>query len=179
MSEKENQEKTESTLSEDVKKSNDSSAERVNEGEKTPEEKYAELNDKYIRLYADFENFRRRSTKERLELLKFASEETFRQLLPILDDFERAFKSMPEVSDISIIRQGQELIYNKLKNILIQNGLQEMKAFGEIFNPDLHEAITNVPVSTEDQKGKVIEEVEKGYYLNGKVIRHAKVIVGN
>lgn len=179
MNEKENQEKIESALSKDVENPKDSSAENRNEIEKTPEEKYAELNDKYIRLYADFENFRKRSTKERLELLKFASEETFRQLLPVLDDFERAFKSMADVSDISVIRQGQELIYNKLKNILMQNGLEEMKTAGEIFNPDLHEAITNVPAPTEDQKGKVIEEVEKGYYLNGKVIRHAKVIVGN
>ncbi|MBI3502410.1 MAG: nucleotide exchange factor GrpE [Bacteroidetes bacterium] len=146
--------------------------------EKSAEEKLAELNDKYVRLYADFENFRKRVSKERIELLKFAGEEIFAKIIPVLDDFERAFKSMKEISDINIFKQGEELIYNKLKNILMQSGLQEMKSTGEIFNPDLHDAVTNVPAPSEEQKGKVIEEVEKGYYLNGKVIRHAKVIVG-
>lgn len=146
--------------------------------DKSAEEKLAELNDKYVRLYADFDNFRKRSVKERIDLLKFASEETYRQLLPVLDDFERGFKSMAEVTDVAMLKQGQELIYNKLKNMLTQNGLQEMKAAGEIFNPELHDAVTNIPAPAEDMKGKVIEEVEKGYYLNGKVIRHAKVIVG-
>jgi molecular chaperone GrpE len=146
--------------------------------EKSAEEKLAELNDKYMRLYAEFDNFRKRSAKERIELLKFAAEEIVRQLLPVLDDFERGFKSMTEVTDIAVLKQGQELIYNKFKNMLIQNGLQEMKVVGELFNPEFHDAITNVPAPSEDMKGKVVEEVEKGYYLNGKVIRHAKVIVG-
>ena len=147
--------------------------------EQSAEEKIAELNDKYIRLYADFENFRKRAVKERIELLKFAGEEIFSKIIPVLDDFERAFKSMNENTDIGTIKQGEELIYNKLKNILTQSGLQEMKAAGEEFNPDLHDAVTNVPAPDEKQKGKVIDEVEKGYYLNGKVIRHAKVVVGN
>jgi len=147
--------------------------------EKTPEEKFAELNDKYIRLYADFENYRKRASKERLELLKFAGEDIFSRIIPVIDDFERAFKSISEITDINAIKQGEELIYNKLKNILTQSGLQEMKSVGEIFNPDLHDAVTNIPAPSEEQKGKVIEEVEKGYYLNGKVIRHAKVVVGN
>lgn len=147
--------------------------------EKPAEEKLAELNDKYVRLYADFDNYRKRMTKERLELIKFASEETFKQILPVIDDFERAFKSMAEIKDINVMKQGEELIYNKLKNILSQSGLQEMKSAGETFDPELHEAVTNVPAPSDDMKGKVIEEVEKGYYLNGKVIRHAKVVVGN
>ena len=147
--------------------------------EKTAEEKLAELNDKYIRLYADFENFRKRVSKERIDLLRFGGEEVFSKIIPVLDDFERAFKSMNEVTDVTTIKQGEELIYNKFKNILTQNGLTEMKSTGEEFNPDLHEAITNVPSPSEDMKGRVIEEVEKGYYLNGKVIRHAKVVVGN
>lgn len=147
--------------------------------EKTTEEKLAELNDKYIRLYADFENFRKRVSKERIELLKFAGEEIFSKIIPVLDDFERAFKSLNTVTDIAVLKQGEELIYNKLKNILTQSGLQEMKATGEEFNPDLHDAVTNVTAPSEEQKGKIIEEVEKGYYLNGKVIRHAKVVVGN
>ena len=147
--------------------------------EKTAEEKLAEMNDKYIRLYADFENFRKRVSKERVDLLRFGGEEVFSKIIPVLDDFERAFKSMNEITDIATIKQGEELIYNKFKNILTQSGLTEMKSTGEIFNPDIHEAITNIPAPTEEQKGKVIEEVEKGYYLNGKVIRHAKVVVGN
>ena len=147
--------------------------------EKTSEEKLSELNDKYIRLYADFENFRKRMSKERIELIKFASEEIFKQVIPVLDDFERAFKSMTDTTDINTIKQGEELIYNKLKNILIQNGLLEMKSAGESFDSEIHDAVTNIPAPSQEQKGKVIEEIEKGYYLNGKVIRHAKVVVGN
>ena len=149
------------------------------EVEKTPEEKLAELNDKYLRLYADFENFRKRVMKERMEMLKFAGEEVYAKIIPVLDDFERAFKSLSTITDINILKQGEELIYNKFKNILTQGGLAEMKTVGKAFDPELHEAVTNVPASSADMKGKVIDEVEKGYWLNGKVIRHAKVIVGN
>ena len=176
MSKKNNdkQEDTNKDSAEETKKDNPVVVE-----EKTTEEKLAEMNDKYIRLYADFENFRKRVSKERVDLLRFGGEEVFSKIIPVLDDFERAFKSMNEITDIATIKQGEELIYNKFKNILTQSGLTEMKATGEEFNPDLHEAITNVPSPSEDMKGKVIEEVEKGYYLNGKVIRHAKVVVGN
>ena len=147
--------------------------------EKTSEEKFAELNDKYIRLYADFENYRKRMSKERIDLLKYAGEDVFKKIIPVLDDFERAFKSLAETTDIHIIKQGEDLIYNKFKNILTQSGLEEMKSTGEIFDSELHDAVTNIPAPSEDMKGKVMEEVEKGYFLNGKVIRHAKVIVGN
>lgn len=139
----------------------------------------SELNDKYVRLYADFENYRKRVSKERIELMKYAGEEIFSKIIPVLDDFERAFKSMNSVTDLTILKQGEELIYNKFKNILTQSGLEEMKSAGETFDPELHDAVTNIPAPTEDMKGKVVEEVEKGYYLNGKVIRHAKVVVGN
>ena len=175
MSKKDNQEEKEEKVSAETNGKESADASK----EKSAEEKLAELNDKYVRLYADFENFRKRMSKERVDLIKFASEEIFKQIIPVLDDFERAFKSMKEISDINVFKQGEELIYNKLKNILTQSGLQEMKAAGEIFNPDLHDAVTNVPAPLEEQKGKVIDEVEKGYYLNGKVIRHAKVVVGN
>lgn len=147
--------------------------------EKSTEEKLADLNDKYIRLYADFENYRKRMSKERIELLKYGGEEIFKKIIPVLDDFERAFKSLSEVTDINIIKQGEELIYNKFKNILTQSGLEEMKSSGEVFDPEIHDAVTNVPAPSDDMKGKVMEEIEKGYYLNGKVIRHAKVVVGN
>ncbi|HEY4799332.1 MAG TPA: nucleotide exchange factor GrpE [Bacteroidia bacterium] len=179
MSKKNNESKEEAqekTSAEEIKKE---SPVTETASEKTPEEKLAELNDKYLRLYADFENYRKRMTKERVDLIKYASEETFKQIIPVLDDFERSFKSMNESTDINTIKQGKELIFNKLKNILTTNGLQEMKAAGTAFDPELHDAVTNIPAPTEKEKGKVIEEVEKGYYLNGKVIRHAKVVVGN
>ncbi len=175
MSKKEPQEHTEENQAKETVETTPETPKK----EISPEEKIAELNDKYLRLYADFENYRKRMTKERVELIKFASEEIFTQVIPVLDDFERAFKSMTDTTDIKTIRQGEELIFNKFKNILTQNGLQEMKSVGETFNPDLHDAVTNVPAPNKDMKGKVADEVEKGYLLNGKVIRHAKVVVGN
>ena len=176
MSKKNNdkQEEQKQNSSEEIKQETPS----VTAEEKTPEEKFAELNDKYIRLYADFENYRKRMSKERMDLLRYGGEDIFKKIIPVLDDFERAFKSLSEITDINIIKQGEELIYNKFKNILLQSGLEEMKSTGEAFDPELHDAVTNIPAASEDMKGKVMEEIEKGYYLNGKVIRHAKVIVG-
>ena len=145
----------------------------------TLEEKLAELNDKYIRLYADFENYRKRVSKERLDLLKYAGEDVFKLLIPVMDDFERAMKAAAQATDIKTIKEGEQLIYNKFKNMFTQSGLAEMNATGKIFDPELHDAVTNIPAPTEDMKGKVVEEIEKGYWLSGKVIRHAKVIVGN
>jgi molecular chaperone GrpE len=147
--------------------------------EKTPEEKLDELNDKYLRLYADFENFRKRVSKERIDLLKYAGEDVLKQLIPVMDDFERAMKAAAQATDIKTIKEGEQLIYNKFKNMFTQSGLAEMNATGKVFDPELHDAVTNIPAPTEDMKGKVVEEVEKGYWLNGKVIRHAKVVVGN
>jgi molecular chaperone GrpE len=141
--------------------------------------KVAELNDKYLRLYSEFDNFRRRTAKEKIELIQNAGEDVFKNLLPVVDDFERAAKSNAEITDVKVITDGMNLIYNKFKNILTQKGLEEMKSIGEPFNTDLHEAITNIPAPSEDLKGKVIDELEKGYTLNGKVIRFAKVVIGN
>lgn len=142
-------------------------------------EELAQANDKYLRLYAEFDNFRRRTTKERVELLQTAGKEIIVSLLPVLDDFERAFKSMDEATDVVAVKAGVELIHSKLNNILAQKGLKPMEAVGEPFDADLHEAITNVPAPTEELKGKVIDQMEKGYYLGDKVVRFAKVIVGN
>ncbi|WP_207426877.1 nucleotide exchange factor GrpE [Pedobacter sp. SYSU D00535] len=139
----------------------------------------AEANDKYVRLYAEFDNFKRRTTKERVELLQTAGKEVILSLLPVLDDFERALKSMETATDVPAVKEGITLVQNKFKNILTQKGLKEMESKGTTFDADLHEAITNIPAPSEDLKGKVIDEVEKGYYLNDKVIRFAKVIVGN
>lgn len=148
------------------------------EVEKTPEEKLAEANDKYLRLYADFENFRRRASKERLDQLKFAGEDILKQLIPVMDDFDRAMKAGEKVTDAKTIKEGVQLIYNKFKNLLSQSGVAEMNATGKVFDPEMHDAITNIPAPKPDLKGKVVEEVEKGYWLNGKVLRHAKVVVG-
>jgi molecular chaperone GrpE len=141
--------------------------------------KFAELNDKYLRLYSDFDNFRKRTAKEKVELIQSGGEDVFKSMLPIVDDFERAMKSNSETTDIKTITEGMNLIYTKFKNTLSQKGLEEMKSIGETFNTDLHEAITSIAAPTEDMKGKIIDELEKGYTLNGKVIRFAKVVIGN
>jgi molecular chaperone GrpE len=144
------------------------------------EKEYAELKDKYLRLYSDFDNYKKRSIKERSELIKSAGEDIFLSLLPALDDFERALKSINTATDINALKEGVKLIYSKLYNTLQQKGLKEMPSqVGEPFNTDLHDAITNMPAPSEDMKGKVIDEMEKGYYLNGRVIRHSKVVVGS
>ncbi|MDR0437776.1 MAG: nucleotide exchange factor GrpE [Bacteroidales bacterium] len=134
-----------------------------------------EAHDKYLRLYSDFDNFRKRSQKERLELIKSASESVILSLLPILDDFDRA---IPAISDEST-KSGVELIYGKLKTTLEAQGLKAMDTKGVAFDADLHDAIAQTPTNDETQKGLIIDEVQRGYYLNDKVIRHAKVIVGN
>ena len=150
--------------------------------EKSPQdllkEELALANDKYLRLYAEFDNFRRRTTKERIELLQTAGKEIVVSLLPVLDDFERAIKSMETATDVNPVKEGVLLVQNKLNNILSQKGLKPMESIGNAFDADLHEAITNIPAPTNDLKGKVIDEMEKGYYLNDNVIRFAKVIVG-
>ncbi len=142
------------------------------------EEKLAELNDKYLRLYSEYDNYRKRTAKEKIDYMLSAGQDVYKLLLPVLDDFERAIKSNENITDIAPVKEGFGLIYNKFKNNLTQRGLVEMESAGELFNADLHEAITNIPAPSEDLKGKIVEVVEKGYSLNGKVIRFAKVIVG-
>lgn len=149
------------------------------EVEKTAEEKLAEMNDKYVRLYAEFDNFRKRAAKERADQLKYAGEDVLKQLIPVMDDLERSMKASAKATDIKTIKEGEQLIYNKFKNMLNLSGVHEMNSTGKPFDPELHDAVTNIPAPKEDLKGKVVEEVEKGYWLNGKVLRHAKVVVGN
>lgn len=141
--------------------------------------KVAEWNDKYTRLYSEFDNFRKRTAKEKRELMDTAGEDVFKSMLPVIDDFERAIKSNAEATDVKAVNDGVQLIYNKFKSTLNQKGLTEMKSIGEVFNPDIHEAITNIPAPADDLKGKVVDELEKGYSLNGKIIRFAKVVIGN
>lgn len=141
-------------------------------------EKHNELNDKYLRLFSEFDNYRKRTAKEKFELLKTASENIMVDLLPILDDFERALQTL-EKSESKADYEGILLIYNKFKRILQQKGLEEIKAKDSTFDTDEHEALTNVTVTDEAQKGKVLDVIQKGYKLNGKVIRYARVVVGN
>ncbi len=143
------------------------------------EAKIAELNDKYLRLYSEFDNYRKRTAKERIEFTLTAGQEVFKFMLPLLDDFERAIKLNESMTDIKDVKEGFSLIYTKFVNGLTQKGLTPMEAMGTVFNADLHEAITNIPAPNEKMKGHVLDVVEKGYSLNGKVIRFAKVIVGN
>lgn len=138
-----------------------------------------ELNDKYIRLLAEFDNFKRRTAKERIELFKVANAETLKALITVLDDFDRAQKSMSIATDVEALREGLNLVHAKLKNTLQAQGLTEMESsIGKVFDTDNHEAVTNIPAPSEEMKGKVIDELEKGYLLNEKVIRFAKVVVG-
>lgn len=146
--------------------------------EVTIEDKYNELNDRFLRLYAEFENFRRRSNKERLDLIATANAGLLKDLLPIIDDFERAIANNISATEIDGVKEGFNLIFNKFKSTIESKGLKQMEAKGQPFDSELHEAIANVPVTDEDQKGKVIDDVEKGYILGEKVIRYAKVVVG-
>jgi molecular chaperone GrpE len=138
----------------------------------------AESTNKYVRLYAEFDNYKRRTSKERVELLQTAGKDIIASLLPIVDDFERALKSMETAADVDSVKEGINLINQKLNNLLAQRGLKPMETKGLPFDADLHEAITSIPAPTDDQKGKVVDELEKGYTLNEKVIRFAKVVVG-
>jgi molecular chaperone GrpE len=138
-----------------------------------------EANDKYLRLYAEFDNYKRRTSKERIELLQTAGKEVITDLLSTLDDFDRALKAMELSDSVDSIKEGVVLVSQKLKKTLQQKGLKEMEAINQPFDADIHEAITKIPAPTDDLKGKVIDEIEKGYYLNDKVLRYAKVVVGS
>jgi molecular chaperone GrpE len=146
------------------------------EGSKTDAE-LAELKDKYLRLAAEFDNYKRRTTKERADLFKSANQELMVALLPVLDDFERA-RNATATADADAVRESIDIIQTKLNKTLQQKGLTPMDAKGGAFDADLHEAITQIPAPSEDLKGKIVDEVEKGYYLGDKVIRHAKVVLG-
>ena len=152
-----------------------------NKKDKVAEElgvKLQEINDKYLRLSAEFDNYRKRTLKERIELTKTASEGVLQGLLPVMDDFDRAFKAITDAKEIDAVKEGFDLIYNKMKDFLIQKGVKEIDAKGDEFDTDLHEAIVKMPVPQDNLKGKVIDEVEKGYMLNEKVIRFSKVVIG-
>ena len=138
----------------------------------------SEMKDKYLRIFAEFDNYRKRTIKERMEIIKLAAKDSLVALLPAIDDFARAIKVGNDNDNEEKIPEGIILIYNKLYKALEQQGIKEMESTGQDFDPELHEALTKIPAPTEDMKGKVIDTIEKGYYLNDKIIRYAKVIVG-
>ena len=144
----------------------------------TLEDKYNDLNNRFLRLYAEFENFRKRTNKERLDIINNANADLLKDLIPVIDDFERAITNNDGSEDVVAIKEGFSLIYNKYKGILQTKGLKPMEAKGEVFDPEVHEAVANMPTEDKELKGKIIDDVEKGYFLNDKVLRYAKVVVG-
>jgi molecular chaperone GrpE len=177
-----NPENTSENTAENVENTDAPAVETEQAPELSAEEKLQgevqQLNDKYLRLYAEFDNYKRRTQKERVELLQTAGKDVIVSLLPVLDDFNRALKAMETATEVAPVKEGILLVSTKLKNTLAQKGLKDLESINQPFNTDFHEAITNIPAPSDDLKGKVIDEVEKGYTLNDNVIRFAKVVVG-
>lgn len=167
---------------EDVLTNHTSVSENISEtlsGEEKLNLEIQELKDKYLRLYSEFENYRRRTSKERIDLIKTASEDVITEIIPVVDDFERSFKASEDEQDVEVVRNGNQLIFHKLVKILEMKGLKVMgDLIGKPFDADTQEAITNVPAPSEELKGKVIDVIEKGYTLGDKVVRYAKVLIG-
>jgi molecular chaperone GrpE len=187
-----NKEKNSEGLIDETSSPGDQNAETVKDTAQTPEAepevtlteeeklkfRLSELNEKFLRLYAEFDNYKKRTSAERFDLIKTAGKDVIVSLLPVLDDFDRALHVMDNANDIDAVKEGVQLVKQKFSKTLEQRGLKEMECLGNDFNSDIQEAITSMPVD-EDKKGKVVEVIEKGYMLNDKVIRFAKVIVGN
>jgi molecular chaperone GrpE len=142
-------------------------------------DKLIDLSDKYLRLSAEFDNYRKRTLKEKMELVKSGGETVLTRVLPVVDNLERAMSSIRETTEIGAIKEGIELIYNNFTDFLKQNGVTPIDCFNQPFDSDIHEAITKIPVTDLEQKGKVVDVIEKGYYLHEKVLRYAKVVVGD
>lgn len=140
---------------------------------------YNELNDKFLRLFSEFDNFRKRTQREKLDIIKSGGSDVMKAILPVIDDFERAIKANEQNNDAESLKNGFNLIHSKFAQILQSKGLKPMDLIGTEFNSDISEAIANVPVTDESQKGKVIDIAEQGYFLNDVIIRYAKVVVGN
>ena len=142
-------------------------------------DKLAKLNDSYVRLMAEYDNYRKRTIKEKAELIKSGGEKAFVGLLPVIDDFERAIKTLETATDIAAVKEGVLLIYNKFMNYLQQNGVKPIETLGQVFDPEVSDAVAMFPATSEEQKGKVIDNIQTGYTLYDKVIRHAKAVVAN
>lgn len=156
----------------------DESTDKISSELKAATEKLAEMQDKYIRLSAEFDNYRKRTLREKIDMTKYAGENLFLKLIPFLDDFERALKHIDTAADRAAMKAGIDLIYDKFNDFLKQNGVKEIEALNTDFDVELHEAVAKIPVNDEDKKGKVVDVLEKGYYLQDKILRYAKVAVG-
>lgn len=179
--ETESSEITESTKEEkpkSKKKSSKSKSKKLEEEVQKLQGEVDESKDKYLRLFAEFDNYKKRSIKEKLEFMKTASQDTINAILPVIDDFDRAKKSADDDESVEQFSEGVMMVYNKLQTTLSNLGLEPMVSTGEVFDPELHAALTEIPAPSEDMKGKVIDTIEKGYLLKDKIIRHAKVVVG-
>ncbi|MFO7851583.1 MAG: nucleotide exchange factor GrpE [Bacteroidota bacterium] len=161
-----------------VKEEKEQEADKSEKKEDDIEVKLAELQDKYLRLTAEFDNYRKRTLRERIELTKSAGENILVSLLPVMDDFDRAMNLMETTSDCEAMKEGLKLIYGKMRDFLKQNGVKEIEAMDKVFDADVHEAVTKIPAAEDKKKGKVVDVIQKGYYLNDKIIRYAKVVVG-
>ena len=167
-----------------TKEQNTEPVETVNSDENSgnadnPTEKLAKLNDSYLRLMAEYDNYRKRTIKEKAELIKTGGEKAYVGLLPVIDDFERAVKPLETATDFSAVKEGVLLIHNKFMNYLQQNGVKPIETLGQLFDPEMNEAVAMVSAADEEQKGKIIDNIQTGYTLYDKVIRHAKVVVAN
>lgn len=182
-------EETVNEVEETVETAENEAANEANEqeqtDEETPEERIASLEaqlekekKEYMFLMAEFDNFRKRTLKDKAEIIKNGAESAMRNILPIIDDFDRALQATATSEDVAAVREGVELIYNKFIKYLESNGVKEMITTGETFDADIHEAVTTFPAPSEEMKGKIIDTVQKGYSINDKVLRHAKVVVG-
>jgi molecular chaperone GrpE len=170
------------SVQEELKENVDVEMEDKNEPEETDQtdigSEMTELRDKYLRLYAEFENYKKRTIREKLDMMKTAAQDTLAAILPVLDDFDRAKKVSDDDNSEESFSEGVTLVYHKLYTVLKNKGLEEMQSTGEIFDPEYHEAVTEIPAPSEDMKGKVVDTIEKGYMLKDRIIRHAKVVVG-
>jgi molecular chaperone GrpE len=163
------------TESTDVK---EPASDKVDPKEKSSEEKLAEMQDKYLRLSAEFDNYRKRTLREKIDMSKYAGENLILKLLPVMDDFERAVSHMEISNECTSIKEGIDLIYIKFTDFLKQNGVKEIESLNCSFNVDLHDAVAKLAVKEEEKKGKIVDVIQKGYYLQDKVIRHSKVVIG-
>ena len=169
-------------LTDDTTKEQNNEPEEGNDSDKNTDnmsDELTKLNDSYLRLMAEYDNYRKRTIKEKAELIKSGGEKAFAGLLPVIDDFERAIKTIETTTDISAVKEGVLLIYSKFVSYLQQNGVKPIETLDQDFDPELSEAVAMIPATEEEQKGKVIDNIQTGYTLYDKVIRHAKVVVAN
>lgn len=161
------------------KKTKSSKKDKLTDRIEELEQELSESKDKFLRLFAEFDNFKKRTAKERIDFRATAGMDALQAFLPVMDDFDRAKKVAENEDNNEEFSEGVKLVYQKLKSVLTSKGIKVMESTGETFDPELHEAITEIPAPTEDMKGKIIDTIEQGYYLNDKIIRYARVVVGN